>query len=686
MVLNVDDIVANRYQVKEKLGEGGMANVYRAVDMRLSRDVTFKVIKEEHLKDKQTIANFAVEAAAAAGLNHTNSVTVYDVGNEGDVHYIAMEYIEGESLKDTIKERAPFDSITVLSIAIQIANALEHAHKNSVVHKDIKPQNILMSKSGFVKVTDFGIASARVNLDMTQAINTMGSAHYFSPEQARGKYLDGRTDIYSLGIVMFEMITGQLPFNGDNTVSIALQHTQDPLPDIRSLNPEASENLVRIIEKATQKQTVNRYKDIEEMLADLKRATVNKNIGPVAEVESPTVKISEEEFSEISEGVKNIEHTNKMQPISKRAQKTLIDLPDITVKEGARSRTRKDKSLEKKIIASAIAFAAIIIGILIFIAVRELNQRGADNILAHDLTGLTRYQAEELYEDTTIRITWLEEENPDIESGTIINQYPEAGAVLIPGANIMATISVGVEVVEIPNVIGETLGNARFILEAFEVLEEFNYHDSYALNTVFAQTEVDGTVVIHVSRGVGQVSAIVPNMVGQTEQVAILQLTGSLLNIGTISRSHSSTVPEGVVMTQTVEPNREVERGTSVGLVISSGPAGAPPAETAAPPPQTVQQTTVPPQTQPQTQPQQASPPEAVVVRAIPRPAEIDDDATTVFFAAVLVTSQGTQTLINETEFDVSRFPLIVELTGTGQGSLQTFIDGRQIGHEDILF
>lgn len=272
MLLNPGTVLSGRYEILEKIGSGGMAVVYRGRDRKLDRYVTVKVLREEFVGDEEFIERFRSEACSAARLSHPNIVRAYDVGEDGDINYIVNEYIHGDTLKKAIKEKAPFDSRSTINVAIQIASALSQAHKSHIVHRDIKPQNILVGTDGVVKVTDFGIARAATASTMTTTANAAGSVHYFSPEQARGGYVDEKSDIYSLGISMFEMITGVLPFQGNNSVSIALMHINDELPDIRQYNPNCSPSLEGIIKKATMKKADERYANIDLLLADLIRA------------------------------------------------------------------------------------------------------------------------------------------------------------------------------------------------------------------------------------------------------------------------------------------------------------------------------------------------------------------------------------------------------------------------------
>ena len=288
MLLNPGVVLGGRYEIIEKIGSGGMAVVYRGKDRKLDRYVTIKILREEYIEDEEFIGRFRTEACAAARLSHPNIVRVYDVGEDGDINYIVMEYIHGDTLKTAIRKKAPFDSRSTINVAIQIASALSQAHKAHIVHRDIKPQNILVGTDGVVKVTDFGIARAATAATMTTTANAAGSVHYFSPEQARGGYVDEKSDIYSLGITMFEMITGALPFQGNNSVAIALKHINEELPDIRQYNPKCSPSLEGIIKKATMKKADERYNNISLMLADLMRARAELGAKQSAGVEQTT--------------------------------------------------------------------------------------------------------------------------------------------------------------------------------------------------------------------------------------------------------------------------------------------------------------------------------------------------------------------------------------------------------------
>ncbi len=315
MKLRNGALINDRYIIDDKIGSGGMAIVYRATDTKLDRTVTLKVMREDYIQDDEFIERFYTEAQAAGRLNHPNIVKVYDVDRIGDILFIVMEYIDGITLKEAIRARKMFTNEEVLGVAIQIASAIDCAHKNQIIHRDIKPQNILLTPLGEVKVTDFGIARAANAKTTTATATTLGSVHYFSPEQARGGYVDHKSDIYALGITMFEMASGILPFDDETVVTIALKHINDDLPELKEINPKISDSVIHIISKATEKSQIKRYSDAEVMGMDLKKALTNVSLGIHRDTEdlsvTQTLKISQEDMNKIrANSNKNIEIEN----------------------------------------------------------------------------------------------------------------------------------------------------------------------------------------------------------------------------------------------------------------------------------------------------------------------------------------------------------------------------------------
>ena len=716
MVLSQGTVVANRYEIIEKLGTGGMAIVYRAKDLKLDRDVTFKVMREEHIPDEEFISRFNTEARSAASLSNQNIVSVYDVGVENDINYIVMEYIDGVTLKELIKDRAPFENEETFGVAIQISAALSHAHKNNIIHRDIKPQNILVTSGGIVKVTDFGIARA-TTVATTTNTSTMGSVHYFSPEQARGKYVDVRSDIYSLGIVMYEMTTGQIPFDGDSAVSIALKHINEPVPDIKILNPNVSESLNKIILRATNKLSSQRYESIDEMTEDLKRAMTNATgefVNIERDIDSPTIKLSDDEIRAIREDVKDEDSTKKSKHHKSRSRD---DHPD--------------KATEKKIVMVAIFTAVTIIVFIILMGFREITARQQQGqVILPSLEGLT-------IEEAGIALTMggariyishmdvQEDFSEEVEAGLIISQYPESDTALSPDSTLQVVVSLGPLSMEMPNVIGLGISEA---LTAFanntslDIAEQFVASDDHPPNTVIGQFPDVGetissgsSVTLIVSRGTDTNIVRVPGVIGLTESNAISIINSVGLSIGTISRTYNQTIPLGVVQVQTIDEGREVLEGTAINLVISNGPMNVPEEppveevsqgpEPSAPEP-TPAQEYPPVETEPQLPVQPPAPeptpvpdppqetvtepnvPQEPVSRNITfqRPAAIGQDVQTVDVYVLKISAQGATEVFSNPNFNVDSFPLILPIEGTGLANIQFFVNNSMVGQEDLSF
>lgn len=703
MVLNQGTIVANRYRIIEKLGTGGMAIVYRAQDLKLDRDVTFKVMREEHIPDEEFISRFNTEARSAASLSNQNIVSVYDVGVENDINYIVMEYIDGVTLKELIKNRAPFENEETFGVAIQISTALSHAHKNNIIHRDIKPQNILVTTGGIVKVTDFGIARA-ATVATTTNTNAMGSVHYFSPEQARGKYVDVRSDIYSLGIVMYEMATGQIPFDGDSAVSIALKHINEPVPDIKSLNPNISESLNKIILKATNKLSSQRYETIDEMTEDLKRAITNASgefINIEKDVDSPTIKLSDDEIKAIRS-----ESTDDEEEIGKSNKDKLYQ-------------GDADRLKEKKIVLIAIFTAVIIITFITFVGVNELINRQQETqgqVVSPDLEGVTIEDAQAILIGGGLFIP-LEVErefNEEIEEGLIISQDPEAGAVLNPNTAISVVVSLGMSSFEMPDVIGLNISEALSTFENninLDIAEQFVFSEEYDINTVIGQFPnagetmyADGSITLIISRGAESNLLRVPNVLGLTETNAVNVLNSAGLTVGSVNLSESPTIAAGLVMVQTIDEGREVAERTAVSLVVSSGA----PSEEVAQEPELVDQSPAEVQSdsQPEPQPQpepvpvpvpvpepQPDPepdpvPTGPVTRNITfqRPVAIGDDVESVSVYVLKITGQGAVEVFSNPNFNVDSFPLSLPILGTGQANIQFYVNDSIVSEETMYF
>ena len=594
MLLNANQIIAERYEIVEKIGVGGMAMVYLAKDLKLGRKVTFKVLKEEHLTDDFVFSKFSTEAKAAASLSNQNIVSVYDVGVQDNIHYIVMEYIDGITLKELIKSRAPFRNEEAIGVAIQIAQALSHAHANKIVHQDIKPQNILLTHSGIVKVTDFGIASAQVSSTTTTTTTPVGSVHYFSPEQARGRYVDHRSDIYSLGIVLYEMVVGNIPFEGDSSVAIAIKHINEPIPD---LPKNVSQSLRSIILKATKKLSNQRYSTVEEMLEDLKLAITDETplIEMVNNEKESTIVLDIGEQEEINARLSQVAITSTDSSL-KTIQKTSVppeppkkDVPKFDVFNPT-ANNNQNKQLERKIIFIGIGTALVIsIIILIAIIIEVSSDDYYNGLIVYDssmpsLQGLTLEDGQLLLSQYNIEIDLEEnivwEYNEEIPYGTVIRQIPNEGTSFEDIQQLQLTVSLGQLRFTVPDFIGTTFAYVQAIMSEVEGVNlSANLVPSDApFSSIIVQFPQPGTVIgygdtisLQVAHRDDATTTLVPQIVGLTELAAagLLQQAGLSPSI---TRVNHDSIPSGTVINQTPSQGSSINIGSSVSLTISLGP------------------------------------------------------------------------------------------------------------------
>ncbi|MDR0999756.1 MAG: PASTA domain-containing protein [Clostridiales bacterium] len=538
MIFETGMVINNRYTILGRLGMGGMAVVYKARDEKLARMVTLKVMREEFNNDEEFIKRFQVEARAAAGLSNPNIVNVYDVGMDMGVNYIVMEFIDGVTLKDLIKRRAPFLTEEIAGVAVQIASALQEAHAHGVVHRDIKPQNIMVTtQNSSIKVTDFGIAKATGSGTLTTSSSTMGSVHYFSPEQARGGYVDNKSDIYSLGIVMYEMATGLLPFDGDNPVSVAMKQINEPLPDIRRINPNIPQRLARIIQKAAHKNTAMRYQSAVELIEDIRRMN---------DPEPPQK-----------------EETSKS-------------------KRNDNSDDKYEKQLEKRIVKAAIVTGCVIIFLISFVyAAVQIGKRPKDVTVPNFVNRTLEEIGPELEElKLTPLITEIEDDY--VEKGKIVRQDEEEGVALKEGDAVHLYVSLGTSKIKVPDLKKQTINDAENLLKEASLLAEATqeFSDAIPINVIISQdpesdTFVEPYTVVKLVYSMGPEPKLitVPKVVGMTEAEAIEILQGLGLVVGRKESVNSNTTPEGSIISQSIKEGNEVEAGTQVTFAVSLGPA-----------------------------------------------------------------------------------------------------------------
>ena len=557
-MIKVGMVLGDRYEIIEKIGTGGMSDVYRAKCHKLNRFVAVKVLKQEFSENANFVSKFRTEAQAAAGMMHPNIVNVYDVGEENGTHYIVMELVEGITLKQYIEKKARLSVKEAISIAIQVSMGIEAAHNNHIIHRDIKPQNIMISKEGKVKVTDFGIAKAVTSNTITS--NVMGSVHYTSPEQARGGYSDEKSDIYSLGITMFEMLTGRVPFNGETTVAIAIKHIQEPMPSPREYIPEIPISVEQIVFKCTQKSPDRRYQSMPEVVADLKQSLMHPDEDFVKmadpDEEAATRMISEKDMQQIKKQSKKRDSMDEAirvrtndeapRPVKKKRPQNIDDKPRsgkqvIVEEEDDDDGIGMDKITTILAIIAAILFCAVII----LIAGKKMGLFG--------------------FGDTIPEGTIIEESItvPDVPQTSIADDGAEDSLVEVPDVTNMSY--------------AEAVANLN--KKGFKVVKEETESNTVKKGNVVSQVPAAGesaklgssvTVYVSISSSVGKVT--VPNLIGLSEEDAVVVLTESGLDIGVISQTtHSDPSLVNLVCYQSYSERVEVEEGTKVDIKISIG-------------------------------------------------------------------------------------------------------------------
>ena len=593
-MVEIGSFVADRYEIIEKIGAGGMSDVYKAKDQVLGRFVAVKVLKPEFAEDVNFVTKFHTEAQSAAGLQHPNIVNIYDVGSEEHMHFIVMEYVEGITLKTYIEKKGQLNYKEAISIAIQVARGIEAAHNNNIVHRDIKPQNIMISHEGKVKVTDFGIARAATS--NTIHSDVMGSVHYTSPEQARNGFVDGKSDIYSLGIVMYEMVTGRVPFDGDTTVAIAIQHLQEEMVAPSVYAPDLPISLEKIILKCTQKSQDRRYASMGDLLVDLKHALMEPDKDFVvidsAVNQAKTTVIREEEVRGIKEQAAKNYATAEKQPA-----KPVYDDDDDDDDDDEGFLNPK---MEKAVTILGIVTAVIIIIIIIYLIGSMAGLFGGnrdktdeepqtDEIIEEsgkvemiDLRGKSFDEAKAELETMGLKIYQAStEESEEYEEGQIISQDIPAGDMVDEGTMIRVVVSSGKgeSEVAVPNVTGYTDTAAIGMLQdaGLDYNREYESSDKVPEGTVIRQTPESGTMVsegtkVTIVVSQGKESVTVPDLKNHTESEARKALEAVGLQVGTVSTDYSDTVEEGKVIDQSEIAGKTVYSGTTVNIVISMGP------------------------------------------------------------------------------------------------------------------
>lgn len=612
-MLEEGKFVGDRYEILAKVGAGGMSDVYKAKDHVLGRFVAIKVLKQEFAEDVNFVTKFRTEAQSAAGLEHANIVNIYDVGSEDGIHYIVMEYIEGITLKTYIEKKRQLSYKETISIAIQVGRGIEAAHNKNIVHRDIKPQNIMISTEGKVKVTDFGIARAATS--NTIHSDVMGSVHYSSPEQARNGFVDGKSDIYSLGIVMYEMVTGKVPFDGDTTVAIAIQHLQEEMVSPRSFVPDLPVSLEKIILKCTQKSADRRYASMGDLLDDLKHALVSPDedfvvmVSPTSVYDKTRV-ISAEEVNQIKEETAGV-HIRQEEPEPERPRPVPHRYEEEEEEEEDDGGFLNPK-MEKAMTIMGIAAAVIILFIIIYLVgsmlgILKFGSSGKENkeqdtvtTSDHDLTdtdtnsdtdtktddevtmidlrGRELNEAQKELRDMGLKLFSLGTEASDeYDEGQIVSQDIAPDEKVKKDTTIKVTVSSGPGEFSVPNVVGNPSASAKSMLEAadLKVNPAYEYSDE-AEDRVIRQEPSAGsqvkkgdTVTIYISQGREQVQ--VPDLRNQKEEDAVSMLTAKGLERGEVRSEYDDTIPAGKVISQTQQAGSSVYVGSKIDFVVSIG-------------------------------------------------------------------------------------------------------------------
>lgn len=570
--------INDRYKILEFIGGGGMANVYLARDIILERDVAIKILRLDFANDEELIRRFHREAQSATSLVHPNIVNIFDVGEEKDIYYIVMEYVDGKTLKQYIQDHHPIPINKAIDIMLQISSAISHAHQNNIIHRDIKPQNILIDNKGNVKITDFGIAVALTSTTITHTNSVMGSVHYISPEQAKGGLATKKSDIYSLGIVMFELLTGRLPFEGESAVSIALKHLQNDTPHPRSLNPNIPQSVENIVLKSTAKDPHYRYDDAEALKEDLmtclnpSRLNEPAFVLPVDEEATKAIPVIKgtQTFTDIQDTVIP-ESDEKEQVVSKKNSKNN--------KVAAKKNGNKKKRKKWPIILTAISAFIVLLGILSVTVFPTLF--GAKEIEVPDVAELSLEDAMEMLEEAGFVIgETIEQSHEEIPENFVIKTNPPAGKKKVEGSEIDIYVSTGKEAIEMFDFIGRKYEDVLEELKEeeieFEDIEVKEVYDDSEPGTIIEQDPKPGeeivvdetTLSLTVSQGVETFT--LSNLTEYSRSALKDYAKRHGITIKEQEEYHND-VPQGLVISQDPKPGTELKEGDTIKVIISKG-------------------------------------------------------------------------------------------------------------------
>lgn len=572
----IGTLLANRYLIEKKIGEGGMSIVYQARDTVLGRTVAVKVLREQYAADEEFVERFRREALAAASLSHPNIVTVYDVGRMEGMHYIVMEYVAGENLKSVIKHRAPLPPLEAAQIAYQICEALDHAHKHDIIHRDIKPHNILVTPDGRVKVADFGIARAASSTTLTETGIVLGSVHYFSPEQARGDSIGPQSDIYSAGVILYEMLTGNVPFQGDTPIAVALKQIRETPPSARELNPGIPAVLEYIRRRAMDKDLGRRYASAGEMAKDISKFIRDEEEARriLPEDDSPTQALN--------------------QPVPADAGTRGADLEDTVRLEGAgagvdMARNKHGKvdrrERRRRIWAVTLIVAAVFAGGIFGLWWAFSGMMAVGEVQTPKVIGLSIDDAARVLREhqLTMNIGGRAFSN-EFDVDHVISQDPEPGRKVKVNRTVTVTVSKGQELVEVPDLFGQTVREAEISLSQADLAlgqQSSEYSSDVAAGRIVSQNPPAGSrlakkmsVDVAVSKGPAPDLLPLPNFVGQAYDAVVGQLSQLGLAPGRLYEQEATGVEPGIIIAQNPEAGTLVSPGSSVDFVVSRGSGG----------------------------------------------------------------------------------------------------------------
>jgi serine/threonine-protein kinase len=574
-------ILAGRYELLGKRGDGGMAVVYKAKDRLLNRFVAIKILKPEFIRDPKFVDSFRRESQAAAGLSHPNVVSVYDVGKEGNIYYIVMEMMEGDTLSDVIRREAPMSEKRVLEISRQIAAALSAAHKKNIIHRDIKPHNIIFSDDGVAKITDFGIAKA---VNSGTIVNTnatvLGSVHYLSPEQARGGFVDAKSDLYSLGIVMYEMLTGTVPFDGENAVSVAMMHINGDVPAPSIANPSVSALMDAIVLKAAARRPEDRFSSADELIAALTNASEG-----IAILSSGTKKsYGRDDFYAVEHDKRHDDEVevSSFEDLSENNDDRAMNNHKNNKKQKNEPASDQKKARRSQILAVVLALVCAVP--LSIILLNSCSGTSSKTVDVPNVIGMTEEQAADELDKYGLEYKLgIPAISDEYEEGQVISSDPDAGEKVKKGFTVTLVLSRGTDAttVKMPTFLTQKLREAETMLEAYDLKKgEITYEESdMPEGTIISQDPEPGTVVdvntkvnFVISQGEEDKGIEVPDLYKKTQKQAKKMLEDLGLRLGKVSKAYSSDVEENLVISQTKEAGTSANEGDSVGITLSMGP------------------------------------------------------------------------------------------------------------------